>query len=239
MIHLYARVSGPDQARDDAVSIPNQLRRGRTAAQARGSGKFSIVEYVDKGVSGTIPLFKRPAGKEMWEALNENDLIVAAKLDRLFRSSTDALNTIEYLQKRKVGVILLDISSEPLGENAVTKLFLTMLAAFADFERSIINERTGEGRRGKARREGFIGGKAPYGYRVAGEGRQATLVADLREQEIVRAIIWMWPRKTPAEIVRELASRGCKSRSGKPFGFMQIKRIVEYAQKRKEWSKTA
>jgi DNA invertase Pin-like site-specific DNA recombinase len=226
MILIYCRVSTPEQARDNAVSIPEQLRKGHAIAQLRGVGKFDAVEYRDEGVSGAIPFTQRPAGKQLWDDAKAGDIIVAAKLDRLFRSSSDALTMMERFNERKIKVILIDVSVEPVAESATAKLFFTMLAAFADFERQTINQRTSEGRVGKRSKGGFMGGAAPYGYRIAGKGRDAVLIDDPAEQEVVGLVLKRFDQgKTAARIINELAMRGYRARDDKMFGYMQVLRI--------------
>jgi len=238
MIHIYARVSGPEQARDNAVSIPEQLRKCRAIAQMRNVDRFDASEYVDPGVSGAIPLSQRPLGSQMWAALGKGDTVVAAKLDRLFRSSQDALNTMARLHERGVDVILLDMSPEPIAKSAIAQLFLTMLAAFADFERSSINERTRMGRIGKRQKGGCVG-SVPYGYKKVGSGKQSMLVPDDKEQEIVACVLRWYRDKSMARIAHELYMRGYRNREGNAIGKGQIKRIWDYEAKRKSWEKAA
>jgi DNA invertase Pin-like site-specific DNA recombinase len=226
MILLYSRVSTIEQARDNAVSIPEQLRKGHAVAQLRGVGKFDVVEYRDEGVSGAMPFTQRPAGKTLWQEAKSGDIVVAAKLDRLFRSSSDALTMMERFAERKIKVIIIDMSVEPVADSATAKLFFTMLAAFADFERQTINQRTSEGRIGKRSKRGFMGGSAPYGYRIVGKGRDAILVDEPTEQEAVGLILKRFEQgKTAAQIINELAMRGYRTRDDKPFGYMQVLRI--------------
>jgi len=238
MIHIYARVSSLGQGREDAISLPDQVRRCRAIVQLRNADKFDASEYIDKGVSGGIPLSKRPAGSQMWEALGKGDLVVAAKLDRLFRSSRDALNTIERLHERGVDVILLDMSPEPIAKSAIAQLFLTMLAAFADFERSSINERTQMGRVGKRAKGGCVG-SVPYGYKKVGTGKQSMLEPDEKEQEIVACVLRWYKDKSLSKIAHDLYMRGYRNREGNLIGKGQIKRIWDYEAQRKVWEKAA
>lgn len=239
MILSYARVSTAEQARDNATSIPEQLRKNRLIAQLRGVDKFDVVEYVDEGVSGALPLSQRPAGAQLMRDAKPKDILVAAKLDRVFRSSTDALTTMERLKERQVEVILIAMGNEPVGQSATSKLFFEMLAAFADFERSLINERTRDGRIGKRAKQGHLGGAAPYGYRKVGCGKQSFLAADDKEQEVVQFIVQRWPHDTLAGIARALAGNGVFNREGKPLHKMQIWRIWDREQRRAEWEKAA
>src|ERR1700682_128104 len=98
MILGYARVSTSEQASSEATSLQEQERKCRAIAQLRGAQVFDFVHYVDAGVSGSIPLSRRPAGAEILQTLKAGDVLVAAKLDRLFRSAIDALQTARDLK---------------------------------------------------------------------------------------------------------------------------------------------
>jgi DNA invertase Pin-like site-specific DNA recombinase len=60
--------------------------------------------------AGSIPFAERPESKRLLELLKPGDIIVSPKLDRMFRSALDALQTIEELKRRKVSLLLLDLS---------------------------------------------------------------------------------------------------------------------------------
>ena len=228
MIFLYARVSTLEQARDHAVSIPEQLRKCRAVATMRGASKFDYIEYVDEGVSGSIALNARPYGREMMIACKEGDLIVASKLDRLFRSATDALNTIELLGKIGTSLIILDMGVEPITGNGISKLFFGILAMMAEFERDRIRERTEEGRRGKRARCGFMGGGVPYGFQSVGMGRDAVLAPHEQEQEVVKTIKAMVKNgHSPGRVARYLTMYH-PSRTGKPWQQVQVERILQH-----------
>ncbi len=124
--------------------------------------------FSDPGISGSIPLDERPSGIRMLAALKVGDTIVAAKLDRLFRSATDALQSVEAFHKQGIHVVLLDVSAEPIASSGVGKLFFTILASVAEFERWRIAERMNDGRKAKLAKGGYAGGHAPYGWRAVG-----------------------------------------------------------------------
>lgn len=232
MLLSYARVSLPEQARDGATSISDQQKKNRAIVSLRNLTGNDIAEFVDAGVSGSIPLHLRPAGCDMVEAARKGDVIVAAKMDRLFRSARDALNAIDILKEKGVEIILVDMGTEPITDSITGKLFFSMLAAFAEFERGRINERMADGRRGKRARGGFMGGKsAPYGFKVVGEGRNAMVVPDEAEQAKLERIVKLRLRPY-REQVKVLKDEGIVSRSGKPFQEIQIARIQKQARER-------
>ena len=228
MILSYCRVSTADQAADGTTSLAEQHRKNKAIAMLRGVGQYDFNNYEDAGVSGSIPLAQRPAGKQMLADANPGDCIIASKLDRLFRSASDALNTIELLQVRRVEVILVDVGTEPITQNGINKLFLTMLSAFAEFERTRIGERMTDGRRGKKDRQGHIGGAAPYGYRVVGSGRGARLEPEPAEQELLRKARELRGQKASLTMIcRKFDELGFRDRAGHNFRLMQVKRILQ------------
>ncbi len=121
MLFAYARTSTIEQGAESAVSIPEQLRKGRALASMRGIPGNNVITVTDKGVSGSTPLAFRPQGKEMMEAAQDGDVICASKMDRLFRSAIDALQTAEELKKRGVELVLLDIGIDAVTGHGVGK----------------------------------------------------------------------------------------------------------------------
>lgn len=186
MILAYCRVSTIEQAQDGRTSMSAQEATIRLIALSRGAAE--PVFFRDPGVSGSVPLSERPGGRDMLGQAVAGDIIVAAKLDRMFRSASDALVTVEALRARVIHVVLADISHEPVTENGVGKLFFSIMASVAEFERGRIAERANEGRKGKKQRGGHIGGDAPYGWTKVGSGRTAMLVRNETEQDTLARI---------------------------------------------------
>ena len=223
--YAYTRVSTTEQAADDRSSLDDQERRCRGAALMRGDEVAEV--YDDPGVSGSIPLGERPGGGRLLAGLKPGDVVIAAKLDRIFRSALDALATVETFRARGVRLVLADMGPEPVTENGASKLFFSMLAAFAEFERARIAERMADGRRGKAARGGHIGGDAPYGFRVEGEGRSARLVPVPEEQETIEvAVEWRQAGWSLRRIAAALARNGHRPRSGKTWSPETVRRLT-------------
>lgn len=84
----------------------------------------------------------------MMQFLREGDELVVLSLDRLARNLRDLLDTVETLGKRGVSVrflkenLLFDARS---NADPTSKLMLSMVGAFAEFERSMIRSRQAEG----------------------------------------------------------------------------------------------
>lgn len=226
MILTYTRVSTTEQAKDGTTSLAEQERKCRGIAMALGAKPFDIADYSDPSVSGSIALRFRPAGAQLFADAKSGDTVIAAKLDRLFRSASDALVTVEELQKRGVNVILADIGMEPVTSNGMAKLLFSLLSTFAEFERSRIMERMTEGRAAKRAKGGPLG-TAPYGFKIVGKGPASTLVPDEREQEVLAAVKELNGRFERKRISRYLRKKGFVSRAGKPFKPTQVQRMME------------
>lgn len=229
MILGYARVSTQAQAAEDKTSLADQENKVRGYAMSQGVDKFGIQIYVDAGVSGAIPLDRRDAGRKLLADVRPGDTIVAAKLDRLFRSAVDALTTAERWQKEGIKLVLYDISSEPVYDSPVAKMFFNILAAVANFERERIGERIAQGRAGKKARGGHVGGSAPYGYRITGSRETSKLVVNPDEMRIASTIKSMFVRNSMpiADLTRKINDLGYKTRTGQPWQYVQVQRVLE------------
>jgi len=128
-LYGYARVStnGQDLSAQDAELM------------AAGCAKV----FKEK-ISGTKT--DRPELAKLIRRLEEGDVLVIVRLDRLARSTKDLLNVLDEIGKRGAGFRSLRDTwagtTTPHG-----RLMLTILGGLAEFERSLIVARTGEGRK--------------------------------------------------------------------------------------------
>jgi putative DNA-invertase from lambdoid prophage Rac len=193
-VYAYCRVSTAVQA-EDGESLGVQERKIEGYA-AMHDLKVDQV-FVERGVSGGKPLGDRPEGAKLLALLKSGDVVIAAKLDRVFRSALDALQTCEAFRKRGIALHLLDLGGDVTG-NGIAGLFMKIASAFADFERERIAERIRDVKADQRARGRYLGGSVPFGYRVEGEAlvevpeQQAAIrtMRDLREQgKSLRAIV--------------------------------------------------
>jgi DNA invertase Pin-like site-specific DNA recombinase len=225
-IYGIIRVSTTEQAAEGRSSLDDQRNRVTGAAMTNGWTVDHI--YADEGVSGSTPLAERPEGGRMFRALKSGDVVIAAKMDRLFRSAQDALNTVDKFKKAGVKLILVDMGTDPVTENGVSKMLFTVLAAMAEFEKGRILERMADGRKGKKAKGGHTGGQAPYGFRVEGLGRDAVLVEEPGEQVVLSRAKELYASGASLRgVVQALAAAGFVSRSGTLFQATQIMRMVK------------
>jgi putative DNA-invertase from lambdoid prophage Rac len=142
-VYGYARVS-TDQQQRDGISLDEQQRRieGRCLEQG-----WQVSEmFIEAGVSGSVPFAVRPQGGRLMRLLTPGDIVISPKLDRCFRSSLDALQTIQEFKRRGVGLWLLDLGGDVSG-NGISEMIVTILSAVAQFERVRIGERIRDSKR--------------------------------------------------------------------------------------------
>jgi DNA invertase Pin-like site-specific DNA recombinase len=200
-VYAYCRVSTERQV-EEGVSLDEQQRR--IDGQALMEGWTIGRSFVETGISGSVPLAERPKGAELLELLQPGDVVIAAKLDRMFRSALDALTTIKELQRRHISLWLLDVGGDVSG-NGVAKLMLTIVSAFAEFERDRIRERIRDAKAQMRAAGRLQGGKRPFGFQVGDDG---TLVEDQREQDaITRMRLMRDGGKSYRAIAQALADR--------------------------------
>lgn len=149
---IYARVSTKQQ------SVESQLHQLKAVAAADG---YTDVElFLDEGISGAKGRDKRPGLDNLLKAATrrEVDKIYVFSIDRIGRSVTDLISTLEEIQAANVGIYFhkqaIDTST-PSG-----KLLFNLVAVFSSYEREIIRERVLAGLE-KARANGVKLGRKP------------------------------------------------------------------------------
>jgi len=167
-VYSYVRVSSVIQV-EEGESLNVQQRQIGGYAQMHDWTIDKV--FVEKAVSGSVPLGERKEGKKLLDILQPGDIIISSKLDRAFRSALDALQVVDLLKKKQVDLHLIDLGGSV--SNGASKMFLTVAAAFAEMERDRIRERIIDVKQDQKKRNRFLGGTAPFGYEVDSDGNLA------------------------------------------------------------------
>jgi putative DNA-invertase from lambdoid prophage Rac len=133
---IYARVSTTDQ--DYAMQLTELQDYARR-------NDWETVEYAEKVSTRK----RRPAHDRMMEdaRLKKIDIVLVWKLDRFGRSNVDLHQQILRLEQYGVRFIALTQGIDTDKRNPMQKLILGVMACYAEFERDLINERVGAGKR--------------------------------------------------------------------------------------------
>ena len=187
-VYSYTRVSTGRQA-DEGESLGAQQRRVEGYAQMHD---LSVDRhFVERGVSGSIPLKERPEGAALLKLARPGDTIITPKLDRCFRSALDALDVLQQLKDRNVALHMIDLGGDVTG-NGISKLMFTILSAVAEAERDRIRERISDVKRDQRNRSRYLGGSVPFGKRLVVDDDKksgGSLVDEAEEQEAIRAML--------------------------------------------------
>ena len=103
-----------------------------------------IIDDIIETVISTRKTTKERGIDELLERLSANDQLIVTKLDRLGRSTIEVLQIIEDIKAKgvKLHIIKDNLVIDPTDTNPITQMFLTLLAGFANMERSFVSERT-------------------------------------------------------------------------------------------------
>ena len=132
-IYGYGRVSTADQTTE------NQ----RKELEGMGHELLSQRWFSDT-ISGKVLAKERPQFSKLLERLEEGDLLLVSKLDRLGRDMIDVLQTLKTLEERGIRVKVKALGDVDLT-SAAGKVTVRVLAAVAEMERDLLVERTQAG----------------------------------------------------------------------------------------------
>ena len=175
----YIRVSTLQQA-NEGESLETQLRQIQSYSVLKGF-VIPLENFItEKGVSGSLEFEKRPEGGRLFNQLASGDVLIFSKLDRAFRNTINALNTLHELKQRGISVHFIDLGGDVTNDGIGSVIF-TILSAFATFERERIATRIREVKQVQKAEGKFLGGFTRFGYRVSEE----KLEKDIDQQKII------------------------------------------------------
>jgi site-specific DNA recombinase len=161
-VAIYVRVSTHRQAQ--AQTSAQQLDRMRLHLQAENYQLMDQDIFDDEGYSGA--LLKRPALDRLRDAVAQSrfDRVLITAPDRLARNYVHQVLLLEELQSHGCQVEFLD---RPLSQDPHDQLLLQVRGAVAEYERTLIVERTRRGRLAKLKAGSLLPWtQPPYGYRT-------------------------------------------------------------------------
>ena len=136
MIVSYARVSS---------TIPQKQNLFRQQV-ILDDEKYHIEKHFEDRCSGKST--NRPKLQEMLDYIRENDVLYVCSMDRLARNLADLLDLVTKITKKGVTIHFVkeNLTFSPKEEaNAMSKLMLSLMGSFAEFEARLIRERADEG----------------------------------------------------------------------------------------------
>lgn len=132
-VFAYCRVSTLEQ------NTENQRREIEAAGFAIRPQRL-IEEYV----SGSVAAAERPGFMRLLDRMENGDVLIVTKLDRLGRNAMDIRKTVELLAASEIRVHCLALGGVDLTSPA-GKMTMQVISAVAEFERDLLLERTHAG----------------------------------------------------------------------------------------------
>lgn len=207
---VYGRISTDLQSE---TSVNEQIRRCKQYVEMKGWELVS--EFSDVGTGMNMD---RQGFQEMMERITEWDVVVAFKLDRFHRSSTNAQQWASDLNAVGKNFVALDIDVDTT--TAMGMAVFRIITALNQMEVEVTKERTRMGLQG-VKNEGRWVGKPPYGYdsvfsESGDEADKGILSINGAEAEVVQMIFELSDQGIKnSGIAEELITAGILTKTGK------------------------
>lgn len=211
---MYRRVS-TEMQKEEGFSL--EAQKMRLEAFATSQGWTIIDDYCDEGYSAKS--LERPQMQRMIEDMKKQkfDIILVYRLDRFVRSVTDLHKLLQLMDKYDVKF---KSSTEVFDTTTATgRMFITIIATLAQWERETIAERVYEAMLKRSETGKRNGAPPPYGYDLV-EGK---LVINYEESKWVNFIFKQYETHGATNIAKKLNSRGITTKKGEVWSDFSVR----------------
>lgn len=211
---IYCRKSTSEGLEREFNSLDAQREAGEAyVLSQRHEGWVALPQiYHDGGFTGGNT--DRPALQCLLADIDAGlvDVVIVYKIDRLSRSLVDFLGLMKRFDESNIA--LASVTQQIRTDSSMGRLMLNILAAFGEYERELIGERTKD-KMGAARRKGkFVGGGLPLGYDLDAAPTGSKLHINPTEAAVVRELFQLYRRHQGLlPVVKEAARRGWRTKT--------------------------
>lgn len=214
------------------VFIGRSSTKGEGRQEMSGAIQLNEVEakfgpmcrvFMDRGISGSAPIEKRPALLEALDTLKKGDTLYCYSFSRIARDAM--LHLIIEKEASVKGFEIMSVAEEDsCGTGAEKKLFRTLIAAISEYERAIIRARVKAARTKMRKDNKFLGGKRQFGWTRVGD-RVEPVPA---ERAVIEDMVSKKKAGTSIKaITDDLNSAGIESATGNTWNYHCVRHLLK------------
>ena len=217
-VAVYTRVSTDIQVKK-GFSLDAQYEKLKYYCYSKDWKIFK--HYVEEGYSGRDT--KRSAYQEMMMEIDQWDILLVIKIDRIHRNSKNFIAMMEELKEKNKEFVSMMESLDT--SSAMCRFAIDIIQRIAQLESEQIGERVYEVMKHKVRTKGgYLGGNTPFGYSY--ENKEFIIIE--YEDENVRAIFsWYLNEKSMSDIVKILNFAGIPTKKKSYWRIQTISNILK------------